>query len=109
MDGTQNLPCNVTIHGTDLQEICQSGLGSLATQINTHLLQKQRFQKNKIETDEFVFTFPLDTSSASASNLLKNATNSGTTYGTNKATEGDDNNPLIFNSINLEPEMGLKL
>ena len=90
MDGTQNLPCNVTIHGTDLQEICQSGLGSLATQINTHLLQKQKFQKNKIETDEFVFTFPLDTSSASASNLLKNATNSGTAYGTNKATEGDE-------------------
>ena len=99
-DGTQNLPCNVTIHGTDLEEICQSGLGSLATQINTHLLQKQKFQKNKVETDEFVFSFPTDTSSAAAGDAMKDATNSGTEYGKNTATEGDDY--IIKEGINYE-------
>ena len=89
-DGSQNLPCNITIHGNDLEEICQSGLGSLATQINTHMLKQQKFQKQKIEVDEYVFTFPLDTSSASTSTTIKNATNSGTVYGKNAATEGDE-------------------
>ena len=89
-DGSQNLPCNITIHGNDLEEICQSGLGSLATQINTHMLKQQKFQKQKIEVDEYVFTFPLDTSSAASATIMKNATNSGTAYGTNAATEGDE-------------------
>ena len=88
-DGSQNLPCNITIHGNDLEEICQSGLGSLATQINTHMLKQQKFQKQKIEVDEYVFTFPSDTSSAASASLMKNATNSGTEYGKNAATEGD--------------------
>ena len=91
-DGSQNLPCNITIHGNDLEEICQSGLGSLATQINTHMLKQQKFQKQKIEVDEYVFTFPSDTSSAASASLMKNATNSGTEYGKSNAfgaTTGD--------------------
>ena len=73
-DGSQNLPCDVTIYGSDLEEICQSGLGSLATAINTHLLKGQQYQDEKIEQDEYIFSFPQITDSGSVADILKQGT-----------------------------------
>ena len=70
-DGAQNLPCNVTLYGKDLEEICQSGLGSLATAINTHILKQQKFEKDKVEQDEYIFSFPQETSSFQHAMLFK--------------------------------------
>lgn len=85
-DGAQNLPCNVTLYGKDLEEICQSGLGSLATAINTHILKQQQNEKDKVEQDEYIFSFPQETSSFQQSILFKGqaAAMTGT------ATTGDD-------------------
>lgn len=93
-DGAQNLPCNVTLYGKDLEEICQSGLGSLATAINTHILKQQKFEKDKVEQDEYIFSFPQETSSFQQSILFKGQaaamTGTATTGDTYKEKEGID-------------------
>ncbi len=93
-DGAQNLPCNVTLYGKDLEEICQSGLGSLATAINTHILKQQKFEKDKVEQDEYIFSFPQETSSFQHAALFKGQaaamTGTATTGDTYKEKEGID-------------------
>ena len=85
-DGSQNLPCDVTIYGSDLEEICQSGLGSLATAINTHILKGQQYQDEKIEQDEYIFAFPQITDSKTVADVLTQ----GQAAGAGTATTGDE-------------------
>lgn len=85
-DGAQSLPCNVTLYGGDLEEITQSGIGSLATALNTFILKAQASQKDKVEMDEYIFCYPQETSSAQHASLFKGQSASMT--GT--ATTGDE-------------------
>ena len=57
-DENQSLPVDIKISGHDLEEIMQSGLNSLATMVNTHLLNKAREAKTPVEPDEIMITFP---------------------------------------------------
>ena len=62
-DAAQGLPVDVTISGRTIKEMTQTGLNSLATHINTHLLKQREEQNVKHEIDEYIFVFPTDTSS----------------------------------------------
>ena len=62
-DQIQSLPVDITVSGNTLEEICQTGVNSVATHINTHLLKDQATKDIKIEKDEYIICFPTDTSS----------------------------------------------
>ena len=62
-DQIQGLPVDITVSGNTLEEICQTGVNSVATHINTHLLKDQATKDIKIEKDEYIICFPTDTSS----------------------------------------------
>lgn len=61
-DAVQTLPVDIEITGRTLNELIQTGAGSLATVINTHLLRNVEAQAG-VEPDEYVFVFPKDRSS----------------------------------------------
>lgn len=65
-DSVQTLPIDVEITGNTLNELIQTGVGSLASVLNTHLLQNV---ENAIgqEVDDYIFIFPKDTSSLAQS------------------------------------------
>ena len=67
-DTFQTLRTDVTISGRNLEEICQSGLNSLTTAINTNLLNNRiKSSKDKktkmVDTDEYIILFPKDIAS----------------------------------------------
>lgn len=86
-DVAQALPCDITVSGDTLEEICQSGFNSVTTQINTFLLKKQKFkkEKDKFEPDEFIISFPNDLASATLAKKLDDTQNAGG----GQATTGD--------------------
>ncbi len=61
-DAVQTMPVDIEITGRTLNELVQTGAGSLATVINTHLLRNVESQSG-VEPDEYVFIFPKDRSS----------------------------------------------
>lgn len=61
-DSAQTLPIDIELTGRTLNEILQTGVGSLATVINTHLL-RNRAQTSGVEPDEYVFISPKDRTS----------------------------------------------
>jgi hypothetical protein len=63
-DSAQTIPVDIEILGRTLNELIQTGVGSLASVINTHLLEN-RAQTSGVEPDEYVFVFPKDRSSLS--------------------------------------------
>lgn len=75
LDENQSLPIDVEISGYDLEQICQSGLNSLATAVNTHLLNIAREAKDVIEPDEIMITFPTDTAEAKFADVAAGADN----------------------------------
>jgi len=56
-DKIVELPTDMTITGRNVAEILQSGLQSLATELNTHLLQKEA-TGDVVMADQVVFVFP---------------------------------------------------
>lgn len=70
-DQIQSLPIDISVSGDDLAEMCQSGVNSVTTHINTHLLEAQKDEKEKIETDEYIIAFPNEVSSKSLAEKLK--------------------------------------
>lgn len=83
LDANQSIPTDLTISGRTLQEICQTGINSIATNINTHLLNQKKESKEKTEVDEYIIAFPSDTSSDRLDTLLSVASQENT------ATSGD--------------------
>ena len=69
-DQIQSLPIDITVSGKNLEEICQSGINSVATHINTHILKQQENEKEKTEQNEYVIAFPNDTSSKALASRL---------------------------------------
>ncbi len=67
-DTFQTLRTDVTISGRNLEEICQSGLNSLSTAINTNLINNRiksaKDKKTKmVDTDEYIILFPKEIAS----------------------------------------------
>lgn len=76
-DQIQSLPVDITVSGDNLVEIMQSGVNSVTTHINTHLLDSQKDEKTKVEQDEYIIAFPNETSSASIADKLKDTKETG--------------------------------
>ena len=72
-DENQSLPVDVEISGYDLEQILQSGLNSLATQINTHLINQAKEAKNPVEPDEVMITFPTHFAAYNFGNVASSA------------------------------------
>lgn len=70
LDANQSIPVNMTVSGSTLQEICQTGLNSIATHWNTHLLNRRNETREKTEVDEYIIAFPGDGSSARLDSLI---------------------------------------
>lgn len=86
-DTVQTLPIDIELTGRSLNEITQTGVGSLAATINTHLLTN-RNQTSGVEPDEYVFIFPKDRSSLST--VIENT--DGDAHATARPTEGPPGN-----------------
>ena len=82
-DQVQGLPVDITVSGRNLKEICQTGLNSICTNINTHLLQQKQEASVKHEIDEYIIAFPTELASAYADYNLAGLTENAT------ATTGD--------------------
>lgn len=65
-DSVQTLPIDIEITGETLNELLQTGVGSLASVLNTHLLQNVENSVGQ-EVDDYIFIFPKDTSSLAQS------------------------------------------
>ena len=94
-DTYQTLRTDVTISGRTLEEICQSGLNSLTTAINTNLLNNRiksaKDKKTKmVDTDEYIILFPKDIASDKFDYEVSRFDN--------KAIEGD----LKFKNFNVD-------
>ena len=63
-DSIQALPKDFTITGRTVKEAVQTGLNSLATHMNTHLLKLKQDSESKAEVDEYIFVFPSELSSS---------------------------------------------
>ena len=61
-DAVQTLPVDVEVTGRTVNEVCQTGIASLTTAINTHLL-KGLDKNNLSEPDDYVVVFPNDRAS----------------------------------------------
>lgn len=70
LDANQSLPVDITISGETLQEICQTGLNSLATNLNTHYLNQRKESREKTEVDEWIIAFPNQRSNAMTETLM---------------------------------------
>ena len=67
-DNAQSIPTDIQVSGRTLEEICQSGINSIATHINTHKIKSQLKddkgktislkEAGKIEVDEYIIAFP---------------------------------------------------
>tara|TARA_Y200000002_G_scaffold136879_1_gene112839 strand:+ start:3509 stop:6226 length:2718 start_codon:yes stop_codon:yes gene_type:complete len=81
----QNLQADFTISGRNVEEMLQSGLNSLATNINTNKINNRstKFNDfgNQADVDEYLILFPLDTTSKTFTNTISKFDN--------KAIEGD--------------------
>ena len=98
-DTFQTLRTDVTISGRNLEEICQSGLNSLTTAINTNLLNNRikstKDKKTKmVDTDEYIILFPKDIASSSFDFEVARFDN--------KAMEGD----LKYKNFNVDNAFG---
>lgn len=81
-DTNQGITQTLTISGQNLKEMCQTGINSLATHINTLLLKEKEANKVKHEIDEYIIAFPADNSSSSfASNLFTSSIGDTATTG----------------------------
>ena len=94
-DTFQTLRTDVTISGRNLEEICQSGLNSLTTAINTNLLNNRiksaKDKKTKmVDTDEYIILFPKEIASDKFDFEVSRFDN--------KAIEGD----LTFKNFNVD-------
>lgn len=65
-DSVQRLPVDMEITGGTLNELIQTGVGSLASVLNTHLLQNVE-NAGGSEPDDYIFIFPKDTTSLAQS------------------------------------------
>ena len=74
-DQAQNIPQNISISGRDLKEICQTGVNSLASVVNTALLETAKKIKSKHEPDEIIILFPNETTEFQLSNAVAEADN----------------------------------
>ena len=95
----QTLKTDVNISGRNLEEICQSGLNSLTTAINTNLLNNRiktaKDKKTKmIDTDEYIILFPKDIASDKFDHEISRFDN--------KAMEGD----LKFKAFSVDDAFG---
>jgi hypothetical protein len=95
----QTLKTDVNISGRNLEEICQSGLNSLTTAINTNLLNNRiktaKEKKTKmIDTDEYIILFPKDIASDKFDHEVSRFDN--------KAMEGD----LKFKAFTVDEAFG---
>lgn len=70
LDANQSIPVNMSVSGSTLQEICQTGLNSIATHWNTHLLNRRNETREKTEVDEYIIAFPGDGTSARLNSLI---------------------------------------
>tara|TARA_S200000501_G_scaffold372298_1_gene417027 strand:- start:101 stop:2902 length:2802 start_codon:yes stop_codon:yes gene_type:complete len=98
-DTFQTLRTDVTISGRNLEEICQSGLNSLTTAINTNLLNNRikstKEKKTKmVDTDEYIILFPKD--------IASNSFDFEVSRFDNKAMEGD----LKYKNFNVDDAFG---
>tara|TARA_B100001057_G_scaffold137189_1_gene136822 strand:- start:34466 stop:37042 length:2577 start_codon:yes stop_codon:yes gene_type:complete len=84
-DQVQKLPIDVQVSGNNLEELCQSGAKSIATVLNTHLLE-QKEKGDVVEPDEYVILFP--TAGSFASN--KNSVGTNDSASQNSATVSND-------------------
>ena len=84
-DGAQNLSCNVTLYGKDLEEICPIRFRKLQQQLNTYFKNSKNLKKTKLSKTNIYFPSQ-ETSSFQQSILFKGqaAAMTGT------ATTGDD-------------------
>ena len=98
-DVYQCIKADITVSGKTVEEMLQSGLNSLATNINTNQLNN-RVEKKKGEatvqadTDEYIVLFPKDSTSKSFQQF-------SSTF-SNKAIEGD----FAFKEFTLEQAFG---
>lgn len=100
-DTTQNLPVAMTISGQTLFQALSSGLNSLTTHFNTHLLRKKQESAGKEEVDEVMIVFPDLTSSADLKEAIAKSKQEDT------ATTGDlALKPFIDAGIDLAFERG---
>lgn len=83
LDANQSIPVNITVSGRTLQETCQTGLNSIATHINTHLLNARNETREKTEVDEYIIAFPSNGASDRLDTLIH------TFSGENTATSGE--------------------
>ena len=74
-DENQSLPVDVEISGFDLEQCLQSGLNSLATQVNTHFLNRAKENKSPVEPDEIMILFPTDLASEKFSSVEQGTDN----------------------------------
>jgi hypothetical protein len=83
-DSNQGIPVDITVSGNNLEQICQSGLSSLATHINTHHLNARKNEDDpEYEIDEYMFAFPNDNASKRIGDLLATESSNNTaTVGT---------------------------
>ena len=84
-DQVQQLPIDIQVSGNNLEELCQSGAKSIATVLNTHLLE-QKEKGDVVEPDEYVILFP--TAGSFASN--KNSVGTNDSASQNSATVSND-------------------
>ena len=64
-DGVQQIKTDIAISGETVEQILQSGAGSLATVINSSLLKREA-KDERIFADEYVVLFPVKEASASS-------------------------------------------
>ena len=64
-DQAQSIPKNITISGRTVQEICQTGINSLASVVNTAILETAKKAKQQHEPDEIIILFPTEQSEVS--------------------------------------------
>ena len=80
-DNNQSLMTDIQVSGRTLEEMCQSGINSMATHVNTHLLKEHLTDDKgkaialkdagKIEIDEYIFAFPSKTASKDQASLYR--------------------------------------
>ena len=75
-DQAQSIPNNINISGRNLKEILQTGVNSLASVVNTSLLETAKKIKSKHEPDEIIILFPNEQAEVE---LAKNADESENT------------------------------
>ena len=86
-DIVQNIPVDISVSGRNMNEMLQTGFRSLASSINTHLLENQE-NTYVHEQDEYIFIFPKDRA-AFESVLEQGVRDEGATVSPNQANSRD--------------------